>query len=99
MTHPERLKATRGEEIMKINKKTTKGITRRDALKVSGLGLVFGGLAMTGTTASNAIGASSSYPPGVGLTDKNSYLTRLKRYVPGTEPVETKVPLLDDFKI
>jgi hypothetical protein len=45
---------------MKANKKTTKGITRRDALKVSGVGLAFGGLAMMGAAASNAIGASSS---------------------------------------
>lgn len=65
-------------------KSNAKGITRREALKYSGLAL--GGLAFAGAGGS-AIAASSSYPPGIGLTDKNTYFTRLKPYVPGTEPV------------
>ncbi len=65
------------------DKKTSEGITRREALKVSGLAL--GGIAAGVGVAGAAIAQAPNGPRGVGLTQKNSYFDSLKPYLPGTE--------------
>jgi ribonuclease Z len=90
---------TKGE-IMKTTKKAqSTGLTRRDALKLSGVAL--GGIALgTGVPSAEAgapqAGAGGNLPGG-GLSDKNSYFTSLKPYLPGTEdlaPDEMRITFL-----
>jgi len=61
------------------NKSKSKGLTRREMLKLSGLG--FGGLVL-GAGPKEAIAAS-----GGGASNRNSYFKRLKPYTPGKEPL------------
>ena len=79
---------------MTIPKKTkSKGMTRRDALKVSGLGLAASGVAVAGGGVGKAIATksaqSSNSPKGDGLTDKNTYFTSLQPYFPGKETLDS----------